>query len=122
MGPGFTSVMASASTSVSLSFSDGDTLHLLLTLSVLLVAVHAIGFLFVKLRQPRVAGEIIAGLALGPTLLGLLRPDLLISSSPGRVNDGGVGGNLPARAVAPDVLRGGNPESHRRRGKGGRRR
>src|SRR5580704_13427798 len=61
---------------VSLSFTDGDTLHLLLTLSVLLVAVHSVGFLFVKLRQPRVAGEIIAGLALGPTLLGLLRPDL----------------------------------------------
>ena len=61
---------------VSLSFSNGETLHLLLTLSVLLVAVHSVGFLFVKLRQPRVAGEIIAGLALGPTLLGLLRPDL----------------------------------------------
>ena len=76
MGQGFSSVMASASTSVSLSFSNGDTLHLLLTLSVLLVAVHTVGFLFVKLRQPRVAGEIIAGLALGPTLLGLVRPDL----------------------------------------------
>jgi Kef-type K+ transport system membrane component KefB len=49
---------------VSLSFSNGETLHLLLTLSVLLVAVHSVGFLFVKLRQPRVAGEIIAGLAL----------------------------------------------------------
>src|ERR1700693_1399926 len=70
------SVAASAPAGVSLSFSNGDTLHLLLTLSVLLIAVHSLGFLFVKLRQPRVAGEIIAGLALGPTLLGLLSPDL----------------------------------------------
>jgi hypothetical protein len=61
---------------INLSFSDGETLHLLLTLSILLVAVHAVGFLFVKLRQPRVAGEIVAGLLLGPTLLGFLRPDL----------------------------------------------
>src|SRR5580700_11847853 len=70
------SVAASAPTGVSLSFSNGDTLHLLLTLSILLVAVHSMGFLFVKLRQPRVAGEIIAGLALGPTLLGWLNPGL----------------------------------------------
>jgi hypothetical protein len=37
MSPVFSSVVASAQTGVSLSFSDGDTLHLLLTLSVLLL-------------------------------------------------------------------------------------
>src|SRR5580704_6991336 len=102
---------------VSLSFSDGDTLHLLLTLSVLLVAVHVMGFLFVKLRQPRVAGEIIAGLALGPTLLGYLRPDLTHALIAGSVSTTAVLGaiyqlgQLLLMYCAGVTLR-----SHRRRG------
>jgi Kef-type K+ transport system membrane component KefB len=56
--------------------SDGATLHLLLALSLVLAAAHATGFVFVRLRQPRVAGEIAGGLLLGPTVLGVLRPDL----------------------------------------------
>ena len=84
MSPVFSSAVASAPTGVSLSFSNGDTLHLLLTLSVLLVAVHSVGFLFVKLRQPRVAGEIIAGLALGRHCSDCCVPISRISSSPGR--------------------------------------
>src|ERR1700730_10747946 len=59
-----------------MSLSNGDTLHLLLTLAIVLAAAHAAGFVMVRLRQPRVAGEIIGGLLLGPTLLGYLRPDL----------------------------------------------
>ena len=59
-----------------MSLSNGDTLHLLLTLSVLLAAAHAVGFLFVTLRQPRVAGEIVGGLLLGPTVLGWFSPSL----------------------------------------------
>lgn len=59
-----------------MSLSNGDTLQLLLALSIVLVAAHASGFLFVKLRQPRVAGEIAGGLVLGPTVLGAMRPDL----------------------------------------------
>ena len=68
-----------------MSLSNGATLHLLLTLSIVLAVAHAVGFLFVRLRQPRVAGEIIGGLLLGPTVLGLLRPDLtheLIAGDP----------------------------------------
>ncbi|MDQ6721059.1 MAG: cation:proton antiporter [Candidatus Dormibacteraeota bacterium] len=68
-----------------MSLSNGDTLHLLLTLSVVLAAAHAVGFVFVRLRQPRVVGEIIGGLLLGPTVLGFLRPDLahqLVAGSP----------------------------------------
>ena len=33
---------------------------------------HLLGYFFVKLRQPRVAGEILAGVVLGPALLGRL--------------------------------------------------
>jgi Kef-type K+ transport system membrane component KefB len=102
-----------------LSFSDGDTLHLLLTLSILLAAVHGMGFLFVKLRQPRVAGEIIAGLLLGPTLLGYLRPDLTHELIAGNSSTTAVLGaiyqlgQLLLMYCAGAALR-----SHRRRGEG----
>jgi Kef-type K+ transport system membrane component KefB len=102
-----------------LSFSDGDTLYLLLTLTVLLAAVHAMGFLFVKLRQPRVAGEIIAGLLLGPTLLGYLRPDLTHELIAGNSSTTAVLGaiyqlgQLLLMYCAGAALR-----SHRRRGEG----
>jgi Kef-type K+ transport system membrane component KefB len=102
-----------------LSFSNGDTLHLLLTLSILLAAVHAMGFLFVRLRQPRVAGEIIAGLLLGPTLLGYLRPDLTHELIAGNSSTTAVLGaiyqlgQLLLMYCAGAALR-----SHRRRGEG----
>jgi Kef-type K+ transport system membrane component KefB len=38
-------------------------------LSTLLLA-HGLGWIFVRLRQPRVIGEILAGVVMGPTLLG----------------------------------------------------
>ncbi len=103
----------------SLSFSDGDTLHLLLTLSVLLVAVHSVGFLFVKLRQPRVAGEIIAGLALGPTLLGFLRPDLTHQLIAGSASTTAVLGALyQLGQLLLMYCAGATLQSHRRRGEG----
>lgn len=40
----------------------------------MLAAAHAIGALFAHFRQPRVIGEIAAGLVLGPTVLGHLAP------------------------------------------------
>jgi Kef-type K+ transport system membrane component KefB len=105
--------------SSSLSFSDGDTLHLLLTLSVLLVAVHTMGFLFVKLRQPRVAGEIIAGLALGPTLLGFLRPDLTHQLIAGNSSTTAVLGALyQLGQLLLMYCAGATLQSHRRRGEG----
>ena len=48
--------------------------HLLAALAALLVAAHGLGALFARFRQPRVIGEIAAGLVLGPTLLGHLAP------------------------------------------------
>lgn len=55
--------------------SELDFAHLLLALAHLLVAAHAGGFLFQYLKQPRVIGEILGGLALGPTLLKAVAPD-----------------------------------------------
>jgi Kef-type K+ transport system membrane component KefB len=48
--------------------------HLLAALAALMVAAHTLGALFARLRQPRVIGEIAAGLVLGPTLFGHLAP------------------------------------------------
>jgi len=57
-----------------MSLSNADVTHLLLALVLLLVAAHGLGWLFVRLRQPKVAGEILGGLLLGPTVFGLLLP------------------------------------------------
>jgi Kef-type K+ transport system membrane component KefB len=45
---------------------------LVLFLAVLLTLAHVLGHLFVRLRQPRVIGEILAGILLGPFILGRL--------------------------------------------------
>jgi Kef-type K+ transport system membrane component KefB len=56
------------------SFTDADTAHLLLALVLLLTAAHGCGYLFAHFHQPRVIGEIVGGLLLGPTVLGALWP------------------------------------------------
>ena len=45
-----------------------------LTLAVLLTAVHALGYLAERLKQPRLVGEILAGVLLGPFVLKILAP------------------------------------------------
>lgn len=50
------------------------TAILLLQLLVILSAVKLFGFLFKKIGQPPVIGEIIAGIVLGPSLLGAISP------------------------------------------------
>jgi hypothetical protein len=53
----------------------GDVLpHLLLALAVVIVAAHLVGLFFRRLGQPPVIGEVIAGIMLGPSLLGRLAP------------------------------------------------
>jgi K+:H+ antiporter len=59
-----------------MSLTGSDVAHLLLALALLLASAHAIGHLFVLCRQPRVIGEILGGLLLGPTVLGAVAPDL----------------------------------------------
>jgi Kef-type K+ transport system membrane component KefB len=52
--------------------SNSDLTSMLLVLLLLVGLAHLIGYLFVKLRQPRVVGEIVAGIVLGPALVGRL--------------------------------------------------
>lgn len=46
----------------------------ILSLAVLVIVARVFGALFVRLRQPRVIGEMVAGVALGPSVLGALAP------------------------------------------------
>ena len=48
--------------------------HLVLQIAVILVAARLVGFLFQKIHQPQVMGEMVAGILLGPSLLGWLAP------------------------------------------------
>jgi Kef-type K+ transport system membrane component KefB len=48
--------------------------RLLAALALLVCAAHGVGTVFAKLHQPRVIGEIVGGLLLGPTVLGALLP------------------------------------------------
>jgi Kef-type K+ transport system membrane component KefB len=48
--------------------------HFVLTVAILLVAVHGLGYLAERLKQPRIVGEILAGILLGPFVLRLLAP------------------------------------------------
>lgn len=63
-------------------FMDGVSHHmsstiglLLLQILVILAVARLMGWLFTKMRQPSVIGEIVAGILLGPTLLGTLWPE-----------------------------------------------
>ena len=49
--------------------------QVVITLLALLVSAHAGGALFTRFRQPRVIGEIVGGLVLGPTILGQVWPE-----------------------------------------------
>ena len=60
------------------SFTPGDfSVHFFLQLAVILVACRVVGWLGQKyLAQPQVVGEMIAGVVLGPSLLGLFFPEI----------------------------------------------
>ena len=45
-----------------------------LTIALILVSVHGLGYLAERLKQPRIVGEILAGILLGPFVLKLLAP------------------------------------------------
>lgn len=49
-------------------------LHVLLALVVIIAASRGLGALFGFIRQPRVIGEVVAGILLGPSLLGQVWP------------------------------------------------
>lgn len=56
--------------------SHSDILHLLVTVAVLLATARLLGEISQRLGQPTVIGEILAGVLLGPSVLGLLAPEL----------------------------------------------
>ena len=51
-----------------------DLFQLVLQIAVILEAARIVGFLFQKINQPQVMGEMVAGILLGPSLLGWLAP------------------------------------------------
>jgi Kef-type K+ transport system membrane component KefB len=51
-------------------------LHVLLDVAVVVAVARLVGRLFLRVRQPAVIGEILGGILLGPSLLGLLPGDL----------------------------------------------
>ena len=54
--------------------NEGDLLHVLLALVVVIATARAMGWVFRSAKQPPVVGEILAGIVLGPSLLGRLVP------------------------------------------------
>ncbi|MGA2962243.1 MAG: cation:proton antiporter [Candidatus Korobacteraceae bacterium] len=52
--------------------SNSDLTSILFVLLLLVGLAHLLGYLFVRLRQPKVVGEILAGVILGPALIGRL--------------------------------------------------
>jgi Kef-type K+ transport system membrane component KefB len=56
--------------------------HFLLAVGALLLSAHAFAAVFRKLRQPPVIGEILAGVLVGPYVLGALSPTLFLTVFP----------------------------------------
>src|SRR6202166_1950316 len=81
VGPGFLGAGAAPGTAgapAAFSRGAGDVLpHVLLALAVILVAARAVGLVFRRLGQPPVVGEGVAGILLGPALLGRVSPAAL---------------------------------------------
>jgi Kef-type K+ transport system membrane component KefB len=74
-----------------MTLTSGQTAHLLMTIVLLLAAAHLVGLAFARARLPRVIGEIVGGLLLGPTLLGATFPHV-------------YGTMFPKAGVTPAVL------------------
>jgi Kef-type K+ transport system membrane component KefB/mannitol/fructose-specific phosphotransferase system IIA component (Ntr-type) len=55
---------------------DFDIGRFLITLSLMLFSAKALGELFSRIKQPSIIGEILAGLIIGPTVLGAIYPEL----------------------------------------------
>lgn len=60
--------------------ADSILLHLIIDLVIIIIAARALGWVAKRLNQPAVIGEIIAGILLGPTVIGRIWP-----SVPGRL-------------------------------------
>lgn len=77
---------AAATTAPKARSADDTAAIVFIDIALIIVAARAFGSLFKKIRQPAVVGEIIAGIALGPSLLGLFP------------------GHLTTRIFPPDIV------------------
>ncbi len=74
----------------------GETLAtFFLAVAVVMLVARLFGWLAVKIAQPRVMGEVVAGIVLGPTLFGMLAPDLQAALFPKDI--------IPAIGVAANL-------------------
>jgi Kef-type K+ transport system membrane component KefB len=60
-----------------------DVVHLLIQLGIMLIAGRIFAEIARKFKQPAVIGEIVAGILLGPTILGMVQPEIFNSLFPG---------------------------------------
>jgi Kef-type K+ transport system membrane component KefB len=58
-----------------ISLSNTELTRLFFAIVLLLVSAHCCSYIFKLLKMPRVVGEILGGLILGPTILGFFAPD-----------------------------------------------
>lgn len=65
--------------------SGGSLLQVLVALVSIIVVSRALGWVFKRFHQPAVIGEVIAGILLGPSLLGWIAPELSGMLFPARV-------------------------------------
>jgi Kef-type K+ transport system membrane component KefB len=65
-----------------LKLSQNDLLNLLVQLGLMLIAGRIMAEAARKLKQPAVVGEIMAGIILGPTILGMISPEIFNSIFP----------------------------------------
>ena len=61
-----------------------NTEQLILSVGTILLAARAFGWIFQRIGQPRVVGEMTAGIVLGPSFFGRFFPGALPISSPHR--------------------------------------
>ena len=69
------------------SLSNSDLTSILFLLLLLVALAHVLGYAFSKLRQPKVVGEILAGVLLGPAVLGRFSVGSWITSAATRQAD-----------------------------------
>ncbi len=74
-----------------MTLSPQDLLGVLAALGALMLAAHGVGWLFVRGHQPRVIGEILGGVLLGPSVLGVLAPGARASLLAGDVTGNVLG-------------------------------
>jgi Kef-type K+ transport system membrane component KefB len=64
------------------NLTHGAVVHLLIQLAVMLLVARLFAEIARRLKQPAVVGEIIAGIMLGPTVMGMLQPEWFTSLFP----------------------------------------